>query len=709
MMLDIRGSLKNTKLSKNPYVVFEELLSNAIDSYLIRKHDDPTTPNLNVDFAVEFSSSDLLEEEMDLKVICTDNGCGLGDDQARAFLTKDTSYKDDLTIAGIGKCKGAGRIQYFHHFANFSLKSTYLQDGNFLKRSLNFSDPHVQINSAQFGITEGKEIEIGTTITLSNLKPQIRKRLLPPQNLLDLFSAQSLKNAMLVAFLQRLVSLSERLGDFRISFKTSFKGKGKDRNADTLLQRTDLPLVSSIRKVKIQERDPHSGDELISHQELKLSHYKLDAKVYNLPRNAIAFCAKSSPVKDITNRYLRTKTELNNPVGEFHHIVLVEGSILDSHINEQRDDFEDIPDDIQGGDFLATGTVSYQAIYDAIDEVIGEFVSAPDWKKEEIVQSVSKQFGVSEAMLTDSDTRIRYGDTAKKVVERVLKKYQDRVISETEEIFDLKEEILKVEPDTNEFREKINALSWKYTASLRNFDMANLSQLVVRRAAIVEVLDLACGKKLQMQGSDVPGRRKDERIIHSIFFPMRKDSKEATDHDIWLLNEEYHYYDYVTSDQPLSKIEWEDGSKLFDMDIDQAFQDTLERRTDENSGKRPDIALFSKEGSAIIVEFKAPGVSMDAHIGDLSEYAHLLAAKSGGRLRKVYGYIIGDQLNRLRMSGWTRFPTGKGFFRTSDLQDPDNGQNLGELYSEVLFYDDIVERARKRIGVYQEKLKVDLR
>ena len=98
-------------------------------------------------------------------------------------------------------------------------------------------------------------------------------------------------------------------------------------------------------------------------------------------------------------------------------------------------------------------------------------------------------------------------------------------------------------------------------------------------------------------------RRKDERIIHSIFFPMRKDSTEVADHDIWLLNEEYHYYDYIASDKPLAQIEWGDGSKLFSSDIDEAFQEILNRRTDENSGKRPDIALFNKEGSAIIVEF----------------------------------------------------------------------------------------------------------
>lgn len=41
MTLDIRGGLKNTSISGNRYVVIEELLSNAIDSYLIRKNEDP--------------------------------------------------------------------------------------------------------------------------------------------------------------------------------------------------------------------------------------------------------------------------------------------------------------------------------------------------------------------------------------------------------------------------------------------------------------------------------------------------------------------------------------------------------------------------------------------------------------------------------------------------------------------------------------------
>ena len=238
--------------------------------------------------------------------------------------------------------------------------------------------------------------------------------------------------------------------------------------------------------------------------------------------------------------------------------------------------------------------------------------------------------------------------------------------------------------------------------------MASLSQLIVRRAAIVQILDLACNKNLEMQHITDNTRRKDERIIHSVFFPMRKDSSDVTDHDIWLLSEEYHYYDYIASDMPLSNITWDNGEKLFAEDIDIDFAELLAKRVTDNGSKRPDIALFSKEGSAIILEFKAPGVPMDDHIGDLSEYAHLLAAKSGGKLKKIYGYLIGDTVNPLRLNGWTPFPTGNGWFQSGALLDHRTRYPLGETYFEILHFSDVIERAKKRIGVYQSKLNFNL-
>ncbi|MDR7095149.1 hypothetical protein [Hydrogenophaga laconesensis] len=711
MTLDIRGSLKSTKLSRNPYVVFEELISNAIDSFLIRKNSDASAKNLHIDIAVEFFSTNLIGDLDDMSISCGDNGCGLGDDQLEAFLTKDTSYKDDLPIPGIGKCMGAGRIQFFHHFSTLTLDSTYRTGDGFFRRQVSYSEPTKQITPQDFSSIPGAASNLGTEVFLKNLRAPVRDRILRKTSPVDLYSAPTLKQQMLLTFLQRLVGLGDQIGDFEINFVTRQRKNGdlvKSSERSDSLKRADLPNVTRQQMVSVEECDPATGERLGTHQSFNLSHYQLDATKYNLPNNAVAFCAKSSPVKDVTSKYFRTRAEQINPVGGFYHFVLIESEYLDVRVNEQRDDFNGIPDDIPSGDLFSTEKISYAAIHEAIDPVIVEMVDPSNWSRDAVLHNIVNQFGISEAMLQDTSTRIRYGETAQVVAERVLKKYQEQVIDETSAIFELKEEIKKTEPDTEEFREKINELAWKYTSSLKKFDMANLSQLVVRRAAIVEVLDLACGKNLAMQAIKEGVRRKDERIIHSIFFPMRKDSDEVSDHDMWLLSEEYHYYNYIASDVPLADISWSGGGKVFDGDIDVEFQKLLSKRVEDNKAKRPDIALFNSEGSAVIVEFKAPGVNVDEHIGDLSEYAYLLASKSGGKIRKIYGYLIGDTVNPLRLSGWTPFSQGKGWFYSNPLIDPYSRQPLGETYFEILHFDDVIERAKKRIRIYQGKINLDL-
>ncbi|MFK5596350.1 hypothetical protein ACFZ8E_05015 [Methylobacterium sp. HMF5984] len=705
MTLDVRGSIKNTKLSSNKYVLFEELISNSIDSFLIRRHDDSSVNNMTISVEVNFQPADIFAVKEDMKIVCKDNGCGLGDEQLKSFLTKDTSYKDDLPIIGIGKCKGSGRIQFFHQFSALSIVSNYRVGLSVKKRDMIYREPQKQIDTDDFRINTGSEEDIGTKICLENFKDIARSRLASGEPLSSLYSASVLKKQMLVVFLQRLVSLDGRLGDFEIKFITDHWISGEQIET---LKRSDLPKVTSEKTVLVEECDASTGMMLGTHQKFKLSHYHLDTNLFDLPRNAIAFCAKSSPVKDITSRYLRTRTEQNNPLDGFHHIILIESDYLDERVNEQRDDFDNIPDDFTARDLFLLNKISYENIYAAIDPIIDGMVVPAAWNKIKIIQEVAESFGISEAMLQDTSTRVVYGESARAVAERVLKKYQERVVDETAEIMSLKDEIIRTEPDTEDFRKKINELSWKYTSSLKNFDMANLSQLIVRRAAVVEILALACKKELSIQQA-VDGRRKDERIIHSVFFPMRKDSTEFSDHDVWLLNEEYHYYDYIASDVPLSNITYEDGTKVFDSGIDDELKSIFLRRVHENERKRPDIAIFSKEGSAIIIEFKAPGISTDAHIGDLSEYAHLLAAKSGGRLKKFYGYLIGDSVDPLRLSGsWTPFPLGNGWFQSSPLIDPTTRGLLGETYFEILHYSDVIERARKRIAVYQEKLKLSL-
>lgn len=699
LTLDIRGSLKNTRISSNPLVVVDELLANSIDAYLIRQADGPAEMPLRVRLEVKVSETDLLGEEYDLAIECEDNGCGLGPEQLKAFLTKDTSYKDDLSIPGIGRCKGTGRVQFFHHFTAISISSIYETDDGVAHIGLDEVRDRKVIEEDDFKVDKRENGSIGTLVRLTQVSPKVRQGILTATEVHRLFPAERIKLHVLFNLLQRFVSLRDALGDFVIEFTSDIGG----RVTSARLQPSDLPHHTSISSITAEHVEV---DETVS-AEFSVTHYKLSAKDYDLPMNIIGLCAKAAIVELISQRYLKTKALQNNPIEGYFHIVLIEGDLLDEAVNEQRDGFDKIPEADGSGDLLGGIQVTFDDIYSVLDDKVQELIAPPDWSREKVVDDVAQDYGVSEDMLSMSKTRVNFGDTPSEVAKRALTNLQVKVVDDTSSLIAMKDAIKDLSPDSDDFRRRIDDLSWEYAASLKTIDMANLSQLVVRRSNLIDVLDLAVKQGLRVQtNAPVGQRRRNEALIHSIFFPMRKDSEEVSEHDVWLLSEEYHYYDYIASDKPLSQIKWDRGQKLFDPDIDAEVSKMLAKISNDNSAGRPDIALFHEEGSVVIVEFKAPGVSLDAHVGDLIEYATMLAAKSKGRLKKFYGYLIGDTLNPIRLQGYSKLPGANGFFGTNDIKEPETQATIGQLYSELLFYEDVVGRSRKRIGVYRDRLKL---
>lgn len=700
MTLDIRGSLKNTRKSKNALVVVDELMANSIDAFLIRRATAEDDLSLEIKFATKAQKSDLLGQEYELEIECVDNGCGLGPDQRKAFLTKDTSYKDDLKIPGIGNCKGTGRVQFFHHFSRLSLSSIFSANDEKVSVHLPAEGYRKEIEDTDFELEPRDNGEIGTSVKLSGVLPKVRQTLFTVQFVQEWFNAEALKQHVLFSALQRFVSLKDVLGNFRIEFVSDLDGV----ESRAILSAPDIPERTSVENLDIVHVD---GDQTI-HAPLTVTHYKLDQSKYPLPKNVVGLCAKSAIVEDITKRYLRSKSIENNAIQDCYHIILVEGELFDEGVNEQRDGFDKIPQENGNIDLFDGSQVSFEDIFDKLDEKVQELLTPPNWSREKIVSEVGKDFGVSEEMLSHSNTRVTFGDTPSSVAKRSLKNLQDKVVDETASLLSMKEAIAQLEPDSDDFRRKVDDLSWQFTASMKTVDMANLSQLVVRRSNMIEVLAMAVKGLLKVQTNLQPGeRKKNEALIHNIFFPMRKDSREVSgrDHDVWLLSEEYNYYEYIASDKPLSQIKLRD-EMLFEEGIDERVDEFLGRMSENNKAVRPDIALFHEEGAVVIVEFKAPGVSLDNHYMDLVEYATLLAAKSKGKLRKFYGYLIGDKINTARLGNYKPLPGANGWFDTIDIREPETQVGIGQLYSELLYYDDVVERSRKRIGVYRERLKL---
>lgn len=214
MTLDIKGGLKNTAISSNRYVVVEELLSNSIDSYLIRRNTEQKSPELFASLEIEFFNPTLLEGEYDIKISCRDNGAGFGYEQIKAFVTKDTSYKDYLKIQGIGRCKGAGRIQFFHYFDNLKIDSVFLDGTTHKRTTLNIASDAREITEEHFSTAEATGNDLITTVILQNIGQNIPPGYIDRKSIRHDFSSETLGSHIYTVFLQRLIILKASLENF---------------------------------------------------------------------------------------------------------------------------------------------------------------------------------------------------------------------------------------------------------------------------------------------------------------------------------------------------------------------------------------------------------------------------------------------------------------------------------------------------------------
>lgn len=252
MALDIRGSKKNTRKHGDVRIVVQELVSNAIDSYLIRKHADPTAPAMKLALTLILIADDLFGESFDGILSCTDNGAGFGDEQVKAFVTRDTSYKDDLRIDGIEQCRGSGRIQFFHHGTSLELESHFKGNDGFLKRTLHIESASKEVGERFFETSESELKQFETRLVLSGLKVKRPGRGSKELDMVSLLQANALKNHLLILFVRRLIGLQKRLGAFEILLRSEVGGG----NTPTLLE--EAVLTSAELPTPLIEREPVS-------------------------------------------------------------------------------------------------------------------------------------------------------------------------------------------------------------------------------------------------------------------------------------------------------------------------------------------------------------------------------------------------------------------------------------------------------------------
>ncbi|MGB7070613.1 MAG: hypothetical protein WBD22_14065, partial [Pyrinomonadaceae bacterium] len=153
-----------------------------------------------------------------------------------------------------------------------------------------------------------------------------------------------------------------------------------------------------------------------------------------------------------------------------------------------------------------------------------------------------------------------------------------------------------------------------------------------------------------------------------------------------------------------------DGGYLFKRTLSEEEEKFSKSLGEDRLKKRPDILLFPQESKCIIIEFKDPDVNLSDHLWQINKYAGFIRNLTNDKFQfdTFYGYLIGDSFDRdeIRLAD-ADFKDAYHFdymFRPVKTVAGLFGRDDGALYTEIISYRSILERAAKRNEMFLEKL-----
>ncbi len=258
-------------------------------------------------------------------------------------------------------------------------------------------------------------------------------------------------------------------------------------------------------------------------------------------------------------------------------------------------------------------------------------------------------------------------------------------------------EIEKKVKDSKFDKENFSKIFNEYCSSITEISKSSLSEYVIRRKAILDLLE----KAIEIQDDN---RYCSEDTLHSIICPMRytSDEIEFEEMNLWIIDDRLAYHTFLASDKLMKSL---------------PVLDTLEE-------KRMDIAIFDQAfsfsenqdflNSISIVEFKKPNRNdlkndnknpINQVLGYVKNIKEGKAKRPNGRPfvnvnnTAFYCYVIADLTDSMREdavnAGLILAPDGDGYFGYNQTRG---------AYIEVISYDKLVRDAKQRNQILFDKL-----
>lgn len=589
-----------------------------------------------------------------------DNGPGFNEQNYSSFLEAYSSLK---VTKG---CKGLGRFLWLKAFEKVVIESVYIENDNCYKRQFEFSED-------SFITPEDN------TVQIDNANPYTKVRLVG-------YRKKYQKNCSV-----SVEPIAKKIIEHCMMYFISDK-------CPQIVLSDDIDSININDYFKANIKDSLHQD-IIEIQEQSFSIYHIQMRD-NATRHELHLCASDREVEsiDLSKKIHDLNTKLTDTNGnDYYYVGYITGEYLDTNVNSNRTAF------YIDKEKSITNPITKEDLYNAAIEFIelylgDDFKNVIEKKKDHIQHFVNLKKPQYKFLLNAKPNIIDDIPNGLKDDDLELELHKQSQKWERE----LKEIGKKIEQEN---KEKISSIGDyddifdKYCSGVTDLSRASLSEYVIRRKTILDLLE----KALEW---DDDKKYKKEEIIHSLICPMKHSSNDIPfdEMNLWLIDERLSFHNYLASDQELKSIPVIDSNSSDRIDIaifDQALSFSIEKDHFNNITiielKRPNRNNYSANGKD-----NDPIEQVLRYVKLIREGKAKLANGRGfGNVENTpfYCYIIADLtstlIDRADTLGYTKTPDGEGYFGYNPNRN---------AYVEIISYTKLLDDAKKSNQVLFDKL-----
>ena len=631
------------------------------------------------------------------KIVIIDNGIGIN----------PSSYDRLLTLRDNSKSirnKGTGRIQFAHYFDETTFDSMYSIDnhhGKHIVMTLSKKPAFLNNNAIlrkdlEENVTEGESY---TKVTLN--------RILDDKRDAKFYGEISLENIIIEIKHHFLARLCES----RYSLPTIEFVRYEDNVAlePLYICQEDIPTADKIEHFTVKYSKLDDNNKVIEinrTEEFMLMSFVLNET--ELSHNSIYYVSNGALAQENSIDGLPKKDSIDGK----RYMFLLSGEYFDHVDDDLRGNLHLVKESAfkkqNEGNLFAEEELLIDNIIAQTNIKIAEIYPLFSAKREETLRNLEE---LQTMFLIDADSieafrqKIKSSDTDAQILSMIYKMEMDETARRDAEIKAEFEKVKALTPDKKEYQQELKEHVEAFTRLIPLQNRTNLTKYIARRKLVLDIFNTILENEKE---NAIKTGTINEDVLHNLIFSQKSANNNPEDSDMWLLNDEYIYFS-GTSDLELKEIEV-GGKKLLKQDMTDEEKAYLVKAGHDGGKRRPDIFLFPKEGRCIIVEFKAPHIDVANHLHQINRYARLINNLSDPSFGfcKYYGYLIGENIDieEIRDSDpyFQEAPNLGYIFKPFLPVSAKFGRKDGSLYTEVIKYSDILERAKHRNQIFLDKL-----